>query len=533
MSILMAYAVVTLLGHVHVKEPKSVKHLGRIGIVSLLASLIILSSVSSALIAGDFAQVGYFVAVPTKEELEALKFLHYSLPKGSKAGYINRRTGADYIRAFASDKWTYDRNLWIGQYYYSPSSVISAFRSANISFLYLNHIRDSLDLEENLFLQQLIKVLPVEFNNSEVTIYSIPPLQMPSLFSSLGVVSPKETEGAIYNAYVSWFWTLVMSEYSYSVITNTSDTLTLDYVETIIMSYDPSQSKEDVGQLLEWISNGGHLIVSNTNEFGMFAESIGLKTKVSLVNCDSAENWTTAYERGEISVENNVKIEGNASLRLQNNLSSWEGWVYELPTPWNLSRYEYLGIWVYGTGGGPIWYLYLTDSDGNARSYRYDLSVYDPETKTLVPAFEGWKMILIPIEESYGDINLSNITKLQIDTGYQLPVNILIDEIFVIEESEERSSVFADGIEGTVSIDLPMLEVEGLGFSVDARVIANYTTDGVPIAPFALQKDFGSGKVTYLNANLLYEFILSEGSGLESPYEELLEILTMIGVKGQ
>ena len=532
MSLLMAYAVVTLFDRVHVKELKSVKHLGRIGIVSLLTSLIILSSVSSTLVAGDFAQVGYFVGVPTRDELEALKFLHYSLPKGAKTAYVNRRTGTDYIRAFASDKWTYDQNLWLGQYSYSPSSVIFAFRSADIRFLYLNRIRDSLDLKKNLFLQQLIKVLPVEFENSEVAIYSIPPLQAPSIFSSLGVVSPKETEGAMYDAYVLWFWTLVMSRNSYSVITNTSNTVALDYAETIIMSYDPSQSKEDVGQLLEWVSNGGHLIVSNTNEFGMFAESIGLKTKVSLVNNDSTENWSTAYERGEISVENAIKIEGTASLRLQNNLSSWEGWIYKPPTPWNLSRYEYLGIWVYGTGGGPIWYLYLTDSDGSTSYYRYDLSVFDSKTKTFVPTFTGWKLILIPIEESYGQLNLSNITKLHMDTGYQLPVNILIDEIFVIKESEERITVLADGIDGAPSIDLPNVEVESLGFSVDARIMANYTKDGVPIAPFALQKDFGSGKVTYLNANLLYDFILSESSGLLSPYEVLVKILEMIGVKG-
>lgn len=536
-SIPMAYAVVTISGRIHPKEPRNVKHLGRIGIVSLLTSLIILSSVSSALIAGDFAQVGYFVAVPTKEELEALNFLHYSLPKGFKTAYINRQT-KEYIRAFANDKYTNDPHLWLGQFYYSPESLILAINSSDSRFLYLNRIRDSPDLRRNIFLQQLIKVLPVEFNNSEVTIYSFPPLQLPSKFSFLGVVSPEETKGAVYGAYVLWFWTLVMSKYSYSVITNTSDTVALDYAETIIISYDPSQRKEDVGQLVEWVSNGGHLVVSNTKEFGMFAESFGLKTKVSLVNCDSTENWRTAYARGEISVENTVKIEGTASLRLQNNFVSWEGWIYEPPEAWNLSRYEYLGIWVYinpewvnDTGGGPIWYLYLTDSDGSASYYRYDLSVFDSKTKTFVPSFTGWKLLLIPIKESYGHLNLSNITKLHIDTGYQLPVNILIDEIFVIEESEERSVVLADGIDGAVSIDLPTIEVEGLGFSVDARIIANYTKNDVPIAPFALQKDFGSGKVTYLNANLLYEFILSESSGLKSPYEVLMKILEMIGIK--
>lgn len=532
MSLLMAYALVTLFGRINVKKLESPRNLGKIAIASLLTSMIVLSSVSSTLVAGDFAQVGYFASTITKEELEALKFLHYSLPIGSPVAYINQRTGTDFIRAFASDKWSYDRNLWVGQYYRSPSSAISALRSTGAQYLYLNRIRDLNDLKKNLFLEQLIRVLPIAFNNSEVTIYSIPSLRSPSLYSSLGLVSPKETEGSVYDAYVSWFWTLVMSQHSYSVIWNTSNTVALNYAETVIMPYDPLQTAEDAGQLLEWVSNGGHLIVSNTNEFGMFAESIGLKTRVPLANCDSTENWNTRYERGEISLENAVKIEGNASLRLQNNLSAWESWIYTPPVPWNLSQYEYLGIWVYGTGGGPIWYLYLTDSEGSASYYRYDLSFYDPDTKNYEPSFIGWKLILVPIEEAYGHLNLSAIAELHIDTGWQLPVNILIDEIFVIEESHEPTFVLANGVNGeTLSIEFPLVGVEGLGFSGSSSIIANYTKDGASVAPFAFQQELGDGKVTYLNSNLLYEFILSESSGLRSPYEILLRVLEMITAK--
>jgi len=520
MSLLMAYALVTPFNRVRVKAPLGMKHVARVGIVSLFIALIVSSSVSTTLISGDFAQRVFFGMSLTKEELEALGYLHYSLPPGAKTAYLSRNTGSDYIQGFANDKWTADPYLWLGQFYRSPSSVISAIRQADTEFLYLNHMRDDQDLKKNLFIQQLIKVLPVEFNNSEVTIYSIPPLQYPSPMAPLRLVSLEEEVGAMYDAYVLWSLALMMSEYSYGMISNVSDPVDFDGAESIIVPYDLPPIEKDVEQLLEWVSNGGHLILSNTNLYGMFSKLVGLVSKFSLVNCDSTENWSTAYlpKRGEILIENAVKIEGNASLRLRNDQSSWEEWIYAPPTPWNLSGHEYLGIWVYGTGSGPRWLLYLTDSNSNENYFEYDLD------------FTGWKLHLIPIKQYYAGLDLSAIEKLRIVTGTDLPVNILIDDIFVLEESE-RSIVTANGVQGTMNIDLPIIEVEDLSPSADVRIIANYTLDGVPVAPFAIQKDLGSGRVTYLNANLLYQSILFGGSGFTSPYEVLVKILEITGVE--
>ena len=533
MSILMAYAIVTLLGRVRMKGPPSLKYLAKIGTVSLFTSLLMLSSVSSTLMVGDFASRIFFASRPTREELEALNYLHYSLPKGFKTAYLNRYTGTHYIRCFANDKFTYDSNLWLGQYYFSPGSVLSAIDSADIKFLYLNHIRDAEDLKKSWFIQQLVGVLPIEFSNSEVTIYSIPPLHNPSPFSPLGLVSPKEAEGEIYDAYVLWFFSLMMSEFSYNVILDSSDPVVFDATETVIMPYDPLPIEEDVSQIFEWVSEGGHLVVSNTNIYGTFSDMFGLTGKLSLVNCDSAENWTAIGKRGAISLETASKIEGAASLRMQNNMSSWEKWVYTPPVPWNLSRHEYLGIWVYGTGGSPVWYLFLEDSNGNENYYRYDLSVLDHATGTYIPRFTGWKLHLIPIREYYGGLDLSAITRLKILTGYKLPVDMLIDEIFLMREiGEEPPVVFADGIQGSATIELPEIEIEGLSRSLgsDVRVIANYTWKGESVTPFIVQKDFGNGKVTYMNINLLYRSILTENGRFSSPHEVFTDVLVILGV---
>ena len=111
-----------------------------------------------------------------------------------------------------------------------------------------------------------------------------------------------------------------------------------------------------------------------------------------------------------------------------------------------------------------------------------------------------------------------------------MPVNMFIDEIFVLGKSDEEH-LPANGIKGEISIDLPSIEVKTLSSNIDVNVVANYTQGGLPVAPFAMQKDFGSGKVTYLNIDLLLESILSERVVM-SPHEILAKILEIAGIVG-
>ena len=525
-SPLMAYALISAMDHVEIKTRRP-KDLFKIGLISLLTSLLIIAGVSSTLMAGDFASQVFFTTSLTREELEALDFLHYSLPSGAIVAYMDEQSG-ECIRAFANDKWTYDTNQWLGQFSDSPSSTVAAIKTVDAKFLYINLYRDALDLEENLFVQQLIKVLPMVFNNSEVAIYSIPSLHSPSSLSPIGLISSGNSDGVPYDAYVLWLLALMTSGYSYSVITNASDALVLNAAQSIIVPYDP-WTKEETDQLLEWVSKGGHLMISNTNHFGFFDELFGLTSESSLVNCDSTNGWKTLYGRGSILLEETNVREGSASLRLQNNQSSWEEWVYMPQSFWNLTGEEYLGIWVYGNGGGPQWYLYLTDVNGNEKYFRYDLSTYDSATGTYEPAFVGWKLLLIPIMEYFNGLDLSAIKKLRIVTGFQLPVNMVIDDIFVSGENGQTRPIMINGIQGEASIDLPTTEVNSMVQTANGRVVANYTWNSEPVTPFAIQKEIGNGDVTYLNADLLYESIISESNGFSSSLEMLARVLATVG----
>jgi hypothetical protein len=520
-SMLAAYALVLTFKKINLKSPLDWP---KFIISSFLMSVVLLTSVSTTLLALDFT-TREDVKSPTTAELDALTYLHYSLPTGFKTAYLNKYTGADYIRSFANDKWTYDSKLWVGQFSSSPEIILAVLDRADVKFLYLHHTRDLKDLEKNVFIQQLIKVLPVEFNNSEVTIYSVPPLHPPTDHATLGIAFPPERSGDSFNAHVVWLLTLAMSNYTYTLM-DISNPTTLKSVEIIILPYDPQPYGDDAENLLRWVEEGGYLIISNTNFYGVFSELVGATPKTKLINCDSIENWRTFYGRGEISVETKRKVEGISSIRMKNNKSSWEEWIYTFDEPWNLSEFNYLGIWVYGTGGGPQWYLHLFDSNGrrSSHSFRYDLSVWDYEKRTYIPKFLGWKLHIIPIKKYYGDIDLSSVKELRIVTGFQMPVNFLIDDIFALKGF---SLVMASSIKGEETINLSPISVSNINYGSDVKVIASYAQNGEFVAPFAIQKNFGKGKITYLNINTLYQSIFSEKINI-TVHETLLKILKII-----
>jgi hypothetical protein len=122
------------------------------------------------------------------------------------------------------------------------------------------------------------------------------------------------------------------------------------------------------------------------------------------------------------------------------------------------------------------------------------------------------------------------VTEFRIVTGYQLPLDILIDDIFLVKTSGgQRQNVLADGIGAPVNIDFPRLEVDGL-YPNSGDIIANYTESGAPVASFAVQKEVGTGKVTIINTNALYGSILSGSTGFPPTFEILAKILEMIGI---
>jgi len=383
----------------------------------------------------------------------------------------------------------------------------------------------------------------VAFNNSEVTIYSVPPsIRAPiSYASELGIVKPSESSGQAYDAYVLSLFTVALNGgVSYKILNGISDLGIESVSNTVLLPYDPVPDEEDTSRLFDWVGRGGNLVVFNTNSFGTFEDWFGLRAKRILVSCDSDSGWSRWAERGNISIETTEKVEGNASLRLhfENTLSwQWSGWTYNITQtegkPWDLSEWDTIGIWIYTNGtSGPQWYLKLHDINGKTGQFGNPQFLSQWNGTEWVPSFDGWKRILIPAKNYYGELDLTNVTRLEISTGFQLPVDILVDEIAAYRNITGNTYA-ANSIVDSQTIDLPTITVPSLDIGGTTRVIANYTLNGLPVAPFVMEKDSGAGKVSFANILPVNDFILSDAGKVDvyDTLDKLYQTLQIIPKK--
>jgi len=542
-SILATYALFEIFRGIIPRKSLKLRHVTKVAISTLLIPLIVISSISSTLIAQDFLSSFYEVKI-SEEERQALTYLHYSLPRGYIA-YLAKPSGISYIRAFANDKWWDDPGLWLGAEWQfggvrAPENILFTMKQTNAAYIYVHHTRDSQVLQKSLLLQLFLSVLPVAFDNSEVSIYSVPPsIRAPtSGESELGIVKPSQSSEPAYDAYVLSLFSIALNgDVTYTILNGISDPRMETVSKTILVPYDPVPNEENASTLLDWVSHGRNLVVFNTNSFGTFEGWTGSRQKRILVSCDSDSGWSGWGERGSISIETTKKTEGNASLRFYfENLMSyqWSGWAYNVTQPegkpWNLSEWDTIGIWIYNSiTSGPQWYLKLYDVNGKIGQFGNSQFLSRWYQAKYVPSFYGWKLITIPIRKYFGELDLANVTKLEISTGYQLPVDILVDEIAVYRNIT-GSTYVANKIIGSQTIDLPSIAVPSLDIGGTTGVIANYTLNELPVAPFAIEKDLGSGKVSFVNILPLNNFILSDARKFDVPdtLEKIYQILQII-----
>ncbi len=540
-AILAAYAFLAVFKRGARKIPRGWK-LARFAAPVLLTSLLVIAGVSSTLIAQDFSSSVFFSQKLSDEELQALNYL-YLLPKGY-AAYLEKSSGTSYIRAFANDKWWDDPGLWLGGAewesggVHSPENVILTLKRTDAAYIYVNRDRDGQTLHKSLLLQLLLTAVPVTFNNSEVIIYSVPPsIQAPtSSPSELGIIKPEQSDGPAYEAYVLSLFSVAFSGVSYQILDSTSDPR-IDTVSTaIILPYDPAPHAEDTSALLNWVSSGKDLVVFNTDSFGTFEEQFGLRPKELLVSCDSSYGWSQWAGRGTTSVETAEKVEGNSSLRLsfENPLSyQWSGWIYNVTQaegkPWNLTGWDNIGIWVHtNSSSGPQFYLKLYDVNGVSGQFGNPQLLSRWNGTQYVSSFNGWKRFLIPIKECFGSLDLTNITRLEISTGFQLPVDVLVDEIALYRNASGSANI-ANSIIGSHIVDLPLITVPPLDLNGATGVIANYTLDGLPVAPFAIENNVASGNVSFVNILPLNSFIVTNLTKV-NVYEILVQIYQMLRI---
>jgi hypothetical protein len=167
------------------------------------------------------------------------------------------------------------------------------------------------------------------------------------------------------------------------------------------------------------------------------------KNTLSIVNCDSLENWSSGsyYYVGNVTLQldTNDKIEGNASLMAQSDMKDFYI-SYKFFNDLNMSNAYDLSLWIKTNGlqtGGYVEVL-ITDSEGRWGNWAFKDW-----------ADTGWRNISLPIN-SYAEVspkgppNLEHISEIRIRTAKSGEtgdsIKVWLDDISIISyEVKPRS----------------------------------------------------------------------------------------------
>lgn len=185
-------------------------------IFTFLLVLITISGISSTVLKFEFfSLIGMRYgkgsdnpyAYVSSEEFDALNHLRTHLPSNATvatASIISRAkleglAGMSMMQARSSLGWGGDAaETWSMLFSFeSPETVSYLLNSLKVKYIYVAQ-QDLAEIDQKYkqgyIAQHLLKYLPVAFNNSEVTIYEVPPLSTASPSSNLALVLQEQTE---------------------------------------------------------------------------------------------------------------------------------------------------------------------------------------------------------------------------------------------------------------------------------------------------------------------------------------------------
>ena len=302
-------------------------------LVGLLIVIVLVSGVSSNVLALDNVSLvsqNDSLASCSKAELQAFDFLRANASAGStvlglstdsnRLAYVF--SGLNHLNSpywFTSDSFQYIdiRN---------PELALKVLYSLNLNYLFATKSDLAKLQSDGYFVSHLINYLPVAFQNSEVTIYQVPKLNPPSSNSNATLVLPNylvndlsnPNTGAVDNTLYLPIDMLAQSGLDYSIKINEDGSLFNS--KFLILPSDNGWTDEQITEYLSWVSNGGKLIVLNSDGLGDFAKYLSINSNYGYtVPFDKANNKSATVQIGSLqasllySKDNEVKVLDNYS----------------------------------------------------------------------------------------------------------------------------------------------------------------------------------------------------------------------------
>lgn len=259
----------------------------------LLICFVVLSGITSTCLFTEFHLYDdkRRVAIGTKE-LDAISYLTSILEQnpGSPIYTVTLRSRAE--SEFAPSPWIVGHQIkfvWSSSY---PELPMRLFNDPEYSqpYLYLhkrdvNALRE--EFEDRYLTRHLLPYIPIEYNNSEVSIYSIPSFAFPSPNSDVTLVVPFNKPSG---SYLFVYDILSLGQYNYTVMLNLDNKIFEK--NTIVLSEDINDPKILL-DYINWIRKGKTTIIFNTDGYGLASSLffIGTNTSINI----NANNYEAIY----------------------------------------------------------------------------------------------------------------------------------------------------------------------------------------------------------------------------------------------
>jgi hypothetical protein len=503
LSIFGAFFVTQVSSKLHYNNPaKKLRHLIMNVLVGLLIVVVVVSGVSSNVLSLDLTSLapkgdpanGIYPdpnANCTNAELQALDYLRINAP--ADATVLGLSTVSNRL-AYVFSGMNHLTSLWFtsnSPFQFiditNPELALKMLYSLNVTYLFATKVDLNPINSSSYISSHLLKYLSKAFQNSEVTIYQVPKLNPPSLESNLTLAIPSSSFDALTNAASpalsnSTFYfpidMLAESGLDYSIkIAEDGSSFDSKY---IVLPSDKGWTNEQITQYLEWINNGGKLIVLNGDGLGDFARMLSISSnspEITFVN--NANSNSTTSDLGIFSAnslfssDDRVKIVANYGSENNNSM------------PLAFSK---------KIGNGEILYFNVDPLFGNLHSTNVtspinflklgnliDLLSLDVSNFKEIPAYRRWEYMGYDSTWIMGSVQLEGA------------VNIESNSTFLPYGQTNSSRLSLENITGTVnglringSISLQNVVISGL-FEKGA-VHSVLKSQNVSIIP----KDYGS-----------------------------------------
>jgi len=518
-SIIAAYGLIKLFSYA--KQDDTKKQILAIG----LGLLILTSSGSVLLSASYWSNDGLGTYVLSTNESEALQFLKsnvnsstvvltYSSESNAKVGLTGATTINKYWLPFSSDTNTI------------PKAMLSY-----VDYIYVTK-QDLIQIQEsqNTYMQLLLDILPVIYNNSEIVILKVPQVFKTSSNNlSVSVIIPNNSTTALAS--------LLLLDYldiSYRVCFSWDDAAFSNSKVAISLGDIPNDFV--TSKYLNWIGNGGHLIVLSQNN-GYFSDLIKLRSAMKnlfeekWLSSSDLKNWTivpsSSLSESDVSISKAYSYNGSNSLMLNSTL---DGGILDMTHPREGTR-EFpfsIGTWfnlaenrssvgelmILGDGissaitlwnndykidyfydGGKVVYGIGDISPGSWQK----LELLFPNPTTCEVYLNDTLIFTGPRSTQY-DSAASNYAEQNFPFHIRAVGNYLA--LWNGLHYSVPDSVSANGIvykENIVPIDTVLNMSNKESFDNSVQVTSWYTFNGEPLAPFIFVKNIGAGVLTYVD----------------------------------